>query len=303
MMLDPLSFECGIRERRWPLTISPSGLHPFPGRQNDDILLTRRRLTTRHCPRMVSKAADWAESHRRSAVKTLMKPARDTFAAPSSRLLLVIENRMLREAMTVLFRKQSEFSIADSIRYSATAYTQATASDCHVLLADQASAASFPLNFMGDFLRFAPARKVILFGMDDDTDLFLQAVRSGVSGYLLAEASAEDIIAAVRRVVAGEAVCPPWLCHQLFQFVARTTREGSLILNQRLCLKLGLTARQQQLVALMARGFTNKEIAASLQLSEFTVKNHVHRIMRQLNAASRYAAVQTVCDQNLPATI
>jgi DNA-binding NarL/FixJ family response regulator len=67
--------------------------------------------------------------------------------------------------------------------------------------------------------------------------------------------------------------------------------------------KLGLTARQQQLVSFLARGFTNKEIAESMGLSEFTVKNHVHRIMRQLNADSRYAAVQTVCDQNLPATI
>ena len=86
-------------------------------------------------------------------------------------------------------------------------------------------------------------------------------------------------------------------------FVARTTREGSMILNQRLCVKLGLTARQQQLVAFLARGFTNKEIAESMGLSEFTVKNHVHRIMRQLNADSRYAAVQTVCGHNLPATI
>jgi DNA-binding NarL/FixJ family response regulator len=104
-------------------------------------------------------------------------------------------------------------------------------------------------------------------------------------------------------VIAGEAVSPPCLCHHLFEFVARTTREGSMILNQRLCNRLGLTPRQQQLIALLARGFTNKEIAESMRLSEFTVKNHVHRIMRRLNAQSRYAAVQTVCENNLPATI
>ena len=60
----------------------------------------------------------------------------------------------------------------------------------------------------------------------------------------------------------------------------------------------GENARQQQLVALLARGFTNKEIAGSLCISEFTVKNHIHRIMRRLHAESRYAAVQTVCDRN-----
>lgn len=232
-----------------------------------------------------------------------MRPARDAQTTLGTRLFLVIENRLLREAITALLRKHSEFSIIDSIRYSAIAYKQASASGCDILLADQASAAAFPSNFIGDLLRFAPDRKVILFGMDDDAEIFLQAVRSGVSGYLLAEASADEVIAAVRKVMAGDAVCPPWLCHYLFQFVARTTREGSMILNQRLCVKLGLTARQQQLVALLARGFTNKEIAESMGLSEFTVKNHVHRIMRQLNADSRYAAVQTVCDQNLPVTV
>ena len=227
-----------------------------------------------------------------------MKTSRDTHATRATRLFLVIENRMLREVMAAIFQKRSEFSMVGSIRYGADAYQQAAASQCDILLADQASASAFPHNFIPDLLRLADGRKAVFFGMEDDSEAFLQAVRAGVSGYLLGEASAEDMIAAVRRVALGEAVCPPRLCHDLFQFVARTSREGSMILNQNLCRKLGLTARQQQLVALLARGFTNKEIAGSLRLSEFTVKNHVHRIMRQLNAESRHAAVQTVCEQN-----
>ena len=223
--------------------------------------------------------------------------------AQATKLFLIIENRMLREAMTSLFHKQPDFTLLDSIRYSSSAYKLIASSACDVLLADQASASAFPSNFISDLLSCSPGRKAILFGMENDPELFLQAVRSGTSGYLLGDASAEETVAAVRRVVAGEAVSPPCLCHHLFQFVARTTREGSMILNQRLCHRLGLTARQQQLIALLARGFTNKEIAESLRLSEFTVKNHVHRIMRRLNAQSRYAAVQTVCENNFPASI
>jgi two-component system nitrate/nitrite response regulator NarL len=132
--------------------------------------------------------------------------------------------------------------------------------------------------------------------MEEDREIFLQAVRSGVSGYLLGDASAEETLGAIRRVAKGEAVCPPRLCQHLFQFVATQAQQGSVVLNQRVCAKLGLTPRQQQLLAFLARGLTNKEIAATLHLSEFTVKNHVHRIMRQLNADSRYAAVQTVCE-------
>lgn len=232
-----------------------------------------------------------------------MKTSGNAHATRATRLFLVIENRMLREAITCIFHRQSEFSVVGSTRYGAGVYELAAASQCDVILADQASAASFPNNFVSDLLRLEEGRKAIFFGMEDAAEIFLQAVRSGVSGYILGEASAEEMIAGVRRVTAGEAVCPPWLCNHLFQFVARTTREGSMILNQRLCMKLGLTPRQQQLVALLARGFTNKEIAESLCLSEFTVKNHVHRIMRQLNAGSRYAAVQTVCELNPAAAI
>lgn len=227
-----------------------------------------------------------------------MATAENPIGAKLTKLFLVIENRMLREAMSAMFRRQPDFSLVDSIRYSTAAFRELTASPCDILLADQASAVAFPASFISQFLSHSPGSKAILFGMEEDSEAFLQAVRSGVSGYLLGDASAEETVAAVRKVAAGEAVSPPRLCHQLFEFVARTTREGSLILNQRLCIKLGLTARQQQLIALLARGFTNKEIAGTMNLSEFTVKNHVHRIMRRLNAQSRYAAVQTVCENN-----
>jgi DNA-binding NarL/FixJ family response regulator len=232
-----------------------------------------------------------------------MRPVKDSRAPIPPKLMFLIENRMLREAMTELFRKQPEFVVAGSIRYSETAYKQAATLDWDVLLIDQASTTALAQNFITDLLSLTPGRKAILFGMEHDPEMFLEGVRSGVSGYLLGDASAKDIMEAVRRVTAGEAVCPPVLCHDLFQFVARSPRSSSMIPNQRLCLKLGLTPRQQQLVALIARGFTNKEIAADLHISEFTVKNHVHRIMRQLKAQSRHAAVQTVCEQDFPATI
>ena len=232
-----------------------------------------------------------------------MEPTETICETNLTKLFLVVENRMLREAMSIMLEKQPDLCLVGSIRYSPMSYKLVASSHCDILLADQASAAAFPSNFISDLLSLSSGRRAILFGMENDPEMFLQAVRSGISGYLLGDASAEETLASVRRVVAGEAVSPPHLCHHLFQFVARTTREGSMILNQRLCHKLGLTARQQQLLALLARGFSNKEIAESMRLSEFTVKNHVHRIMRHLNAPSRYAAVQTVCESSLSATI
>jgi DNA-binding NarL/FixJ family response regulator len=225
-----------------------------------------------------------------------MKLAKDSSTARLLKLFLLVENRLLREALAGIVRKQVDFSVVGSDRYTPSIAKQFAESKCDILVADHATATIFPSNFVPDSLAIAPDMKVVLLGMEDDPEIFLQAVRAGVSGYLLGDASADETLAAVRRVAQGEAVCPPRLCLRLFEFVAREAQKGSLILNQRICAKLGLTPRQQQLLSFLARGLTNKEIAANLNLSEFTVKNHVHRIMRQLNAESRYAAVQTVCE-------
>ncbi len=224
-----------------------------------------------------------------------MKQAKENSSTRTLKLFLLVENRLLREALAGIVRKQPDFCVVGVDRYSPSIEEQFVESGCDILVADHASATTFPAAFVTESLSLAPGMKIVLLGMEDDPEIFLQAIRAGVSGYLLGDATAEETLAAVRRVAQGEAVCPPRLCLHLFQFVAREAQKGSLILNQRVCAKLGLTPRQQQLVSFLARGMTNKEIAANLNLSEYTIKNHVHRIMRQLNAESRYAAVQTVC--------
>src|SRR5207237_5117106 len=128
-------------------------------------------------------------------------------------------------------------------------------------------------------------------GMEPDEELFMAAVRSGVMGYLLKDASASELVAAVRAVYRGEAVCPPQLCSTLFRFVANVVEETPV---KRPASKPDLTLRQQQLVTLVANGLTNKEIASHLNLSEFTVRNHIHRILKQVDVGSRSEAVDTI---------
>jgi DNA-binding NarL/FixJ family response regulator len=127
--------------------------------------------------------------------------------------------------------------------------------------------------------------------MNSDEERFITAVRWGATGYLLQDASASDVVTAVRAVFRGEAVCPPELCSALFKIVAQTASDISL---QNSASKPDLTLRQQQLVTLVAKGLTNKEIAARLNLSEFTVRNHIHRILKQVDAGSRSEAVETI---------
>jgi DNA-binding NarL/FixJ family response regulator len=130
--------------------------------------------------------------------------------------------------------------------------------------------------------------------MDDDADIFLQAVRLGVSGYLLKNASASELVDALRNVAQGEAVCPPKFCKVLFQAVANEANQQAAIADQRADARFELTQRQRQLMSLVAMGMSNKEIATNLNLSEFTVKNHIYRVMKQVDAQTRHEACHRI---------
>ncbi len=126
-----------------------------------------------------------------------------------------------------------------------------------------------------------PHAKVLMISMMDDQDVFLRAVRAGAVGYLLKDASAEEIVATVRHLAANSAVCPRHLEHVLFDYIAAGAPS-----------RASLTLRERQLIALIGEGLTNKEIAARLHLSEQTVKNHVHRILRKTGSSNRTSLSQ-----------
>jgi len=171
-------------------------------------------------------------------------------------------------------------------------------SQCDILVLDDLQMMS-PLG-----ARFLDGRQatgtlgIVLIGMEENENQFLLAVRSGISAYLLNDASASDVVTAVRAAARGEAVCPPKMCLALFHMVAQHARETAPPIKPKS--PPGLTIRQQQLISLVAKGLTNKEIALRLNLSEFTIKNHIHRIMKQVEAESRSEAVQAARASGYP---
>ena len=123
-----------------------------------------------------------------------------------------------------------------------------------------------------------------MISMEEDEATFLWAVREGVVGYVLKDAAASEIVRVIRAVAAGEAVFPPRFSAALLQCAAR-----DLALSYRPVrdTRFGLSRREQQLVGLIRFGFSNKEIGTRLSLSEQTIKNHVHRILRKVGATNR----------------
>lgn len=206
---------------------------------------------------------------------------------------LLTENRLLRDTLARLLKKRSEINVVGVSRRSESLKDEILSSHCDVVLTDCFDNTDRS-TFLRDVLDLDAGVKLLLFGMDEDPDLFLNAVFLGICGYLLKDASAAEIVAAVRAAVRGEATCPPSLCMTLIQHLSKKRAEKFEPPHSQNADRKALTPRQLQLLRLVANGLTNKEIAANLNLSQFTVKNHIRRVMRQVEAASRYDAVDLV---------
>jgi len=208
-----------------------------------------------------------------------------------TKVYVMAENRLLRETLVRLFRKRSEISIVGDTCCSDSAIEDIVYAKTDLLLLDCFNTKPMPDDWLTDLQESIPEVKIILFGMDEDPDVFLRAVRRGVAGYVLKSASATDLLDAVRTVAQVVAACPPKFCKVLFKTLADGTTEEK---DERSISQFDLTQRQRQLMSLVAMGLSNKEIAANLNLSEFTVKNHIYRVMKQVDAQNRHEAVSLI---------
>ncbi|MBT1622258.1 MULTISPECIES: response regulator transcription factor [Curtobacterium] len=131
-----------------------------------------------------------------------------------------------------------------------------------------------------------PVRVVMLTTFDID-DYVFDALRAGASGFLLKDASADELVAAVRTVAAGEALLAPRVTRHLVEaFVA-----GPVTAAPRTEVLDVLTDRERDVFLLMARGRSNGEIAGDLFIAEQTVKTHVGRVLAKLQLRDRVHAV------------
>lgn len=205
-----------------------------------------------------------------------------------TQVYLLAENRLFREALTRILTKKADVRIVGAAAPNAEVLQQLQEVKPDILLSDCPSIVTTENPLLAQLRRILPQLQVIMISMNPDADLFLLAVREGVSGYLLKDASAAEVAAALRAVVNHEAVCPTVLLRSLFEAVAR--RSDAPI--ARVKRELGLSRREQQLTKMIGEGLTNKEIASELNLSEQTVKNHVHRMLRKVGASDRLMIVE-----------
>jgi DNA-binding NarL/FixJ family response regulator len=141
-----------------------------------------------------------------------------------------------------------------------------------------------------------PSTKVLMLTVSDEEDDLYEAIKAGANGYLLKEVSVEDVAAAIHAVVQGQSFISPSMASKLlreFNALARQAAE-----REQLPAPV-LTVRELEVLRLVARGMSNRDVADQLFISENTVKNHVRNILEKLHLHSRMEAVMYAVRQHL----
>jgi DNA-binding NarL/FixJ family response regulator len=141
----------------------------------------------------------------------------------------------------------------------------------------------------------SPSPRILMLTTYDLDEYIFEALKAGASGFLLKDSPAEELVAAILVVAAGEALLAPSVTRRLieaFVSVPRVSPEAKRQLD-------GLTARETEVLQLVARGLSNAEIAAELHLGEATVKSHVGNLLMKLELRDRVQAVVLAYESGL----
>jgi two-component system NarL family response regulator len=133
-----------------------------------------------------------------------------------------------------------------------------------------------------------PTTKILMLTVSDEEDDLYEAIKAGANGYLLKEISVEEVAEAIRAVVQGQSLISPSMASKLlneFNALVKRAEEKQQFPAP------ALTAREVEVLRLVAKGMSNREIADELYISENTVKNHVRNILEKLHLHNRMEAV------------
>jgi DNA-binding NarL/FixJ family response regulator len=203
---------------------------------------------------------------------------------PPIALVLIDDNRLLREGLTAMIHSQPGFKVLAASADAEEALEQVREARPNVVLIDFGLEDHDSLSLTATVHNEVPEARVIVMGLLSTQGDVADYVRAGASGFIMKNASLDEFFATIRSVAAGDQVLPVALTTSLFEQIAsRAAKLPAPVIIE----SVRLTNREQQVVALLGEGLSNKEIGARLHVAVHTVKSHVHNVLEKLALRSR----------------
>ena len=205
------------------------------------------------------------------------------------RVLIADDHRFYREGVRALLADARDVEVVGEAASGDEAIDRAEALQPDVVLMDLKMPGLNGIEATRRVVGASPHVGVLVVTMYDDDDSVFAAMRAGARGYLLKDADQEDLLRAIQAVSRGEAIFSPAIARRLMGYFAALHAGGAGAAP--VAPFPDLTAREREILALIAEGRNNAAIAARLSLSLKTVQNHVSNILSKLQVADRAQAI------------
>lgn len=200
------------------------------------------------------------------------------------RLLLVDDHEVVRVGLRTLLSQNSRIKVVGESASMTAAVQDALRAKPDVILMDVRLPDGSGVEACRDILAACPGTKVIFLTSFADDDSVLAAVLAGANGYLLKEIDSAVLLQAIHTVAEGHSILDPSVTQRALTWI-KSVKAGTAVPPAE-----SLSAQEERVLALVAEGMTNKEIATALELSDKTVKNYLANVFQKLRITRRAQA-------------
>ena len=197
------------------------------------------------------------------------------------RILLADDHAVIRRGLRLVLEEQQDFQVVGEAGDGREAISLAESLDPDVVVLDVSMPGMNGIEAARQISSRQPRTALVVLSMHSDEAYVLRALKSGVRGYLLKESPESDFIQAIHCVNEGKAFFSPAVSRTLAEDYVRQSQQRDVEDSYDL-----LTVREREILQLIAEGRSNKEVAASLNLSVYTVETHRSNVMTKLNLHS-----------------
>lgn len=203
-----------------------------------------------------------------------------------TRIMIVDDHEVVRMGMRLLFESEDDFVVVGEASNGAEALAKVAILDPQLILMDVRMEKLNGIEACREIKSRHPLVHILMITSYTDNEAVLASTVAGASGYLLKHLSRAELLRSVRQVAAGQTLIDPHVSQLAVQKLTQTAGNE-------------LTEREREVLTLVARGYTNKQIAEALSVSEKTARNHVSHILEKLGLTRRSEAAVYAVEHKL----